>query len=92
MPRQRRHERIEGVGAAAEPVHADDGIAFAFFLDDDPIEHVQRHGVGSHSKRFSIAPMPSISIFTTSPATSHFGGLKPMPTPDGVPVAMTSPG
>ena len=36
--------------------------------------------------------MPSISIRTTSPGPSHFGGSKPMPTPDGVPVAMTSPG
>ncbi len=44
------------------------------------------------SKRFSIAPMPSISMRTTSPGCSHFGGLKPMPTPRGVPVAMTSPG
>ena len=29
---------------------------------------------------------------TTSPFFRNFGGLKPMPTPAGVPVAMTSPG
>ncbi|MFT4991160.1 MAG: hypothetical protein ACI9LD_000342, partial [Polaromonas sp.] len=27
-----------------------------------------------------------------SPEAKHFGGLKPMPTPTGVPVAITSPG
>ena len=39
-----------------------------------------------------MAPMPSISMRTTSPARSQRGGLKPMPTPAGVPVAMMSPG
>ena len=68
VARQRRHQRREGVAAAAEAVHADDGVALAFVLDDDPIEDVQRHGGASHSNRFSIAPMPSISIRTTSPA------------------------
>ena len=38
------------------------------------------------------APMPSISIRTTSPGFRNRGGLKPMPTPTGVPVAMMSPG
>ena len=38
------------------------------------------------------APMPSISMRSTSPDLRYLGGLKPMPTPTGVPVAMTSPG
>ena len=36
--------------------------------------------------------MPSISMRTVSPALSQVGGSMPMPTPAGVPVAMTSPG
>mmetsp|Transcript_14528 Transcript_14528/g.36501 ORF Transcript_14528/g.36501 Transcript_14528/m.36501 type:complete len:241 (-) Transcript_14528:701-1423(-) len=36
-------------------------------------------------------PIPSISHSTTSPGTSHRGGLRKHPTPGGVPVAMTSP-
>ncbi len=36
--------------------------------------------------------MPSISMRTTSPATSSRGGFIAMPTPEGVPVATTSPG
>lgn len=42
--------------------------------------------------RFSRAGMPSISILTLSPAANHTGGLRAKPTPDGVPVTMTSPG
>ena len=37
---------------------------------------------------FSISPIPSISIRTTSPAFSSAGGFMPMPTPEGVPVAI----
>ena len=37
-------------------------------------------------------PMPSISIRTTSPRRRYRGGSKPVPTPEGVPVAMMSPG
>ena len=36
--------------------------------------------------------MPSISMRTRSPRFRNFGGSKPMPTPPGVPVAITSPG
>ena len=36
--------------------------------------------------------MGSIVISTTSPGQRNFGGLKPIPTPSGVPVAMISPG
>ena len=34
-PRERRHQRRPGVAAAAEAVHADDGVALAFVLDGD---------------------------------------------------------
>src|SRR5256885_1719693 len=37
-------------------------------------------------------PMRSISSSTTSPGFSHSGGVRPIPTPSGVPVKMTSPG
>src|SRR5271155_5455655 len=51
---------------------------------------------GGHDERstirFSRTPMPPISIRTTSPPLRNLGGLKPMPTPAGVPVAITSPG
>ena len=36
--------------------------------------------------------MPSIDTSTVSPGWRYTGGSKPMPTPDGVPVAITSPG
>ena len=36
--------------------------------------------------------MPLISTSSTSPRFIHNGGLRPWPTPSGVPVAMTSPG
>ncbi len=37
-------------------------------------------------------PMPSISIVTTSPGLRNSGGLRPAPTPSGVPLEITSPG
>lgn len=37
-------------------------------------------------------PSPSIPSSTTSPAARYCGGLKPWPTPGGVPVEMMSPG
>ena len=46
---------------------------------------------GSGTIRFSIRPIFSISIRTTSPATRNLGGSKPIATPLGVPVATTSP-
>lgn len=36
--------------------------------------------------------MPSMEHSTTSPGFRNFGGSKPMPTPDGVPVEMMVPG
>ena len=52
----------------------------------------QREQEADYATGFSSTPMPSISMRTTSPAFRYFGGVKPMPTPTGVPVAMTSPG
>src|SRR6059036_3002591 len=37
-------------------------------------------------------PIPSISIVTVSPALRNSGGLRPAPTPSGVPLEITSPG
>ena len=36
--------------------------------------------------------MPSIDTVTTSPSASSTGGSRKIPTPPGVPVAITSPG
>ena len=38
------------------------------------------------------SPMPSIQTVIVSPGFSHRGGLRPKPTPGGVPVETTSPG
>ena len=38
------------------------------------------------------SPKPSIPNSTTSPCFKYCGGFIPIPTPDGVPVDMTSPG
>jgi len=38
------------------------------------------------------SPIAVISMLTLSPGTRYFGGFMPRATPDGVPVAMTSPG
>lgn len=43
------------------------------------------------TKSFTSAPMPSISISTTSPGRRNRLGLKPAPTPLGVPVNIASP-
>ena len=37
-------------------------------------------------------PTPLISISTTSPSDRNSGGTRVEPNPEGVPVAMTSPG
>src|SRR4029078_7584475 len=53
------------------------------------------HGVaGRVAARIGVVkvPMPSISIVTTSPGFRNSGGLRPAPTPSGVPLEITSPG
>ena len=42
--------------------------------------------------RWFCSPSPSTDKRTRSPGFKKRGGLKPMPTPDGVPVGITSPG
>ncbi len=37
-------------------------------------------------------PIPSMVHSTTSPGFKNFGGVKPIPAPAGVPVAMMVPG
>jgi len=49
-------------------------------------------GTGSYSIGVTSVPIPSISMATVSPGFRYTGGLRPLPTPDGVPVAITSPG
>src|SRR5207253_1991765 len=76
-----RHQRLlAGPGADARGAAGADGRAAA-------------GGLGARQRSvFSSTPMPSTSRRTTSPRLRYFGGLKPMPTPTGVPVAITSPG
>ena len=38
------------------------------------------------------SPIAVISMLTLSPGTRYLGGFMPRATPDGVPVAMMSPG
>src|SRR5881394_421500 len=53
-----------------------------------------RNSSGSSITVLTKSPMPSISTRTVSPTWSRFSrtGWRPRPTPDGVPVAITSPG
>ena len=41
---------------------------------------------------FLMTPIPSTSVSMTSPSFIYSGGVRPRPTPSGVPVAMMSPG
>src|SRR5262245_2341184 len=42
--------------------------------------------------RLRRMPIPSTSVSITSPTCSHSCGVRPIPTPSGVPVEMMSPG
>ena len=44
------------------------------------------------TKRCFIVPMLSMWLVSTSPGASQRCGVRPRPTPEGVPVKMTSPG
>src|SRR5688572_33409669 len=46
---------------------------------------------GAYSTTLRSVPMPSTVASTTSPFFSQVGGVMNMPTPEGVPVEMTSP-
>ena len=65
--------------------------SIAVDLELDSAERCAAHRRASRNS-FSSTPIPEISIRATSPGTRYLGGLKPIPTPAGVPVAMTSPG
>lgn len=41
--------------------------------------------------RFDKVPIGSMVMSMLSPACKNFGGVNPLPTPDGVPVAIISP-
>ena len=47
---------------------------------------------GSNRQTLTSRPIPSISTVTSSPSPRSAGGSRKMPTPPGVPVAITSPG
>src|SRR6185437_8002130 len=52
----------------------------------------KRHGIHAAMISCRCSPRPSMPSVTTSPTLRNFGGFMPMPTPGGVPVAITSPG
>ena len=56
--------------------------------------HAQRRLTVSASARQTLrsVPSPEIDVSTTCPSARKRGGVRPAPTPPGVPVAMTSPG
>src|SRR6266508_473361 len=64
--------------------------------DRDDVDHAGAPSGASDPSRAAIrvssTPSPSISTRISSPALRNSGGLRPAPTPDGVPVAITSPG
>ena len=66
--------------------------------DGDGAKLVQCHGyrlsilASLSTKAWVSAPIPSIQLVSTSPSCKYCGGVRPIPTPDGVPVKMMSPG
>ena len=84
---------VQVLRAAAQAVHADDGVALAFVLDG-----ASRRSVCSVMARPQLEPVldgadaVDLDAHHVAGAAASCGGLKPMPTPAGVPVAMTSPG
>ena len=97
--RRERHDHRDGAGGSQRCLRGDAGP------DEAPRPAGGRGRAGDRgvsSSRSSIAarqatgfsstPMPVTSIRTTSPGFRYFGGLKPIPTPAGVPVAIRSPG
>src|SRR6266446_1471784 len=85
--------RIE-VRGAAQAVDQNHRRALPVELNRHALDHLGRHAAASAKRAtgFSRTPMPAISMRTTSPCLRYLGGLNPIPTPAGVPVAMISPG
>ena len=103
----RVHPRLAVGGAQVELVAADPGGEHAgrgLLEPELPVEgrrrldvrHVAHQVVDAvqthqtHTCRSS--PSPSIRLTTSSPGFRNTGGLRAIPTPDGVPVKITSPG
>ena len=55
-------------------------------------QHARTAQRDSSTTGFRSTPIPEISTSSTSPALSQTGGWRLLPTPPGVPVAITSPG
>ena len=63
--------------------------------DEEPLRslaHALATATRSVRQTLRSRPIRSISTVTSSPSASRSGGSRKMPTPPGVPVAMTSPG
>src|SRR5580692_10108073 len=88
---QRRDKRLKRARCRAKSVQEDDGRTVAIDFDLNSAKGGAAHARSSRNS-FSSTPIRSTSMRATSPGTRYLGGEKPMPTPAGVPVAMTSPG
>ena len=63
-------------------------------LDEQPVRAGgdEAIGVGRVGDDVAQQPEPVAVTVTSSPGCRYFGGSNPIPTPTGVPVAITSPG
>src|SRR5580658_6630992 len=86
---ERAEQHLERVRCAAKAVHEQNRRPFAVDLDHHASEDGASHERISRNS-FCSMPMPAISIRATSPGTTYYGGLNPMPTPAGVPLAIMS--
>jgi hypothetical protein len=95
-----RAEEELGVGAAhPHALDVDDHLTRSGLRIVDVL-HLPASGAGddegSHQRGASTCcccvPRPSMPSDMTSPGASQIGGVKPMPTPGGVPVLIRSPG
>ena len=96
---QRSDKGFEEARGATQAVDQDNIIAGAGGFDEEVFRsdgcQSCRDGRGAHRPspiRFDRVPSLLMLISTTSPLVRYRGGVKPMPTPTGVPVAMMSPG
>ena len=83
------HELADGPGADTAQ---GTGHEEALGVPAGPRRHAAAPDTDSTRQVFSSTPMPSISTVTRSPSARYRGGLRKAPTPEGVPVAITSPG
>ena len=90
--------------ALNEPLRSEPQIEITFrSVMAKPLNHQSQHGRPAHEPAatrtqpssligLTSTPIFSISISQVSPFFIHTGGLRAKPTPDGVPVTITSPG